>query len=252
MQFNNTGNIENGIIQGQEFWTRLGDTGISGDATLLAQFTGLTNRAFDRIMPRLLSLTDTVRFDDPNHTKRPVGTIDLTSGQYQYTVTADQESVEILNFAHVFILPTASATEYVELSRLRLDEPGAIQALSPNSSSTGVPAQFIERGNELTLTPKPNYSATNGIKIFFERVQSRFATTDTTKEPGIPSIFHELLALYPSRDWLLVHRNESAADRNLIGDIGVKIASIEEDLDTMIAKRNPMKRTLKPRVESCK
>ena len=45
MQFSDTTN-KNGIIQQIEFRTNLGDTGISGDATLLKQFTGQINDAY--------------------------------------------------------------------------------------------------------------------------------------------------------------------------------------------------------------
>jgi len=221
------------------FGTRMPDGEITG--TLLKQMTGRVNRAFDTIMPLILSYSDHIRWDDTNHSDRPFGTIDIVSGQHDYTITGDDNSLDILNLTGVRILTGASETEYKDVSRMLVSDPQVKDALVPNPSSTGIPTHFVEQGNSIFFNPVFNYSATAGIQLFFERQQSYFTSTDTTKEPGIPLIFHELLALHPALDWISVNRPE---DSNTIARIERRIASKEKELFDLISLRNPTKARL--------
>lgn len=241
-QFSDTTN-KNGLVQLFEFWTRLPDGTVTG--TLLKQVTARINSAFEKIMPILLSYSDNIRWDDTNHTDRPIGTINLVSGQSDYTVTTDANSLDILNLLNVRILPSATDTDYRELERLTMDDERVLSAMSPNSNDTGIPYAFVENGNNLFLYPEPNYSATNGIQLFFAREQSYFASTDTTKEPGIPKPFHELLALYAALDWSIVNRTN---DSNLLSLIRQRIEETEKNLKNFIDLRNParMRMSMKP------
>jgi hypothetical protein len=238
MQFSNTTTTKDGLIQTCEFWTRHPDAGISGAANLLIQFTARINRGFDRIMPRLLSYTDHIRWDDVNHTDRPVGTINLVSGQADYTISEDDNKLDVLNITAIRILESATGTEYATLERLTLDDPLALDAISPNPSVSGTPSYFLENNGTVFLYPEPDYSATSGIKLYFEREQSYFVSTDTIKEPGIPKPFHELLALYASLDWNCVNRTN---DISLKNELKERIFKMEKELDVMITRRNPTK-----------
>ena len=235
MQFSDTTN-KNGIIQAFEFWARLPDGEVTG--TLLKQITARVNAAFDNLMPLLLSYDDNIRWDDTTHSDRPIGTVDIVSGQNDYTITEDDNSLDILNIARVRILSSSSDTSYSELTRLRVDDERALRAMSPNSDETGIPTHFLERGNTIFLYPEPNYSATDGIQLFFEREQNYFSSTDTTKEPGIPKPFHELLALYPAYDYVSVNR---PSDTNTLNIIQQRIRMKQQDLEDLISKRNPVK-----------
>lgn len=234
MQFNLSATTKDGIIQGIEFWTKMPDGTITG--TLLKQFTGRINAAFDMVMPRLLSYSDQVRWDDINHTDLPIGTVNIESGQSDYKITEDDNSLDILNITNVRILESASGTEYKTLDRLHPDDERALDAMSPNPSVSGTPTHFLERGNIIFLYPKPNYAATNGIKLFFEREQFYFVSTDTTREPGIPKPFHELLVLYPALDWNVIYRSK---DVQLITELRARVLKKETALDDMISLRNP-------------
>lgn len=240
MQYSNT-TTKDGLMQKCEFWTGLGDAFITGNATLKAQFNGLLNSGFDRILPRVLSYSKSVRWDDTNHTDHPFGTLNLVSGQNDYTVTEDDNGLDIFNIVGVQILPSATSTEYLDLTPITSDHPFAERAMSPNPSDIGVPTHYLESNNTIFFYPEPNYNATAGAKIFFEREQSRFVVADTTKEPGIPKPFHEVLALYASLDWLLVNKPQNGT---LITRIEARIQRIEDELDAMIAKRNPQRRRL--------
>lgn len=233
--FSDTTN-KNGLIQRFEFWSRLPDGTVTG--TLLKQITSRINAAFEKIMPILLSYADNIRWDDTNHTDQPIGYVDIVSGQADYKFGEDDNSLDILNITKIRVLPSATDTDYVELERMTLDDPRAAEAMSPGSSNTGVPSHFLENGSRLFLYPEPNYAATSGIEMFFSREHSYFVSTDTTKEPGIPKPFHELLALHASLDYVSVNR---PTDTNTITIIRDKIQEMEKNLKNFTDLRNPTK-----------
>lgn len=235
MQFNDTSN-RTGIIQRIEKQTGLGDAGITGNSVLLKVMTQSVNNAYDEIMPLLLSYSDTIRFDDTNHTDLPIGTLNIVSGQPDYTITVDDNSLDILNITDVRILGSATATLYADLTRVTLDDPLFKDIMSPNTGDTGTPQYWLENNNTIFLYPKPNYNATNGIKIYFERIESYFVSTDTTKVPGIPRIFHSLLADIPSHEWLCENKPANTA---MITRLEAKIAMKKRQLSDIIATRNP-------------
>lgn len=235
MPFNDTTN-KNGMIQRFEFWTRHADGEVTG--TLLKTVTAGINLGFDRIMPRLLSYSDHIRWDDVNHGDAPIGFVQCNSGQPDYKITADDNSLDILNFVGVRILESASALEYQTLIRMLLDDPRAPDAMSPNPSVSGVPTHFLERGQFLFFYPVFNYTNALGIEITFEREKKVFVSTNTTEEAGVPQPFQELPVLYHARDWVAVNRSK---DRNLRNLIDLEILKQEQNLDDLIGLRNPTK-----------
>ena len=59
-------------------------------------------------------------------------------------------------------------------------------------------------GTSLILYPAPKaavVTSTNGLKITFQRDKVDFLSSDTTKMPGFPSIYHYLLPLKASETW---------------------------------------------------
>jgi len=247
MVFNATA-TKDGIIQTIEFWTRMEDAAISGNATLLLQMTGRVNAGFDTLMPLLLSFTDKIRWDDINHTDRPIGTVNIVSGQADYSFAEDGTDVsdggplDILNITDVRILQSSTDTEYKTLEKLTLNDEKALDAMSPNPSVSGKPTHYLEVNNTIYLYPEPDYSATSGLKIFFEREQHYFLSTDTTAEAGIPKPFHELLALYPALDWNVVNR---PTDTGLINELKLRIARKENEIRDMISLKAPTRNRLK-------
>lgn len=237
-QFNDTSG-KTGLIQMCEWWCRLSDGTITG--TLLKQFTVRINSAFEKLIPLLLAFNDEIRWDDINNTDAPIGYVNLVANQNDYKITVDADSYEILNITHVRILASATGTQYYELNRLTADDPRITSVLSPSTIQTGVPTYFVELGNTIYFDVLPTYSATNGIEIFFGRQQQYFVSTDTTKKPGIPLPFHELLALYASLDWVMVNRTD---DTNLITLLQQQISKRENDLKSFIALRHPTRATI--------
>lgn len=244
MQFSDT-TTKNGLIQECERWCRLGDAGISGNSTLLAEFTSRINSAFERILPTLLAYNDQIRWDDLNHTDAPIGYVNLVSGQNDYKIMVDDNSLDILNITHVRILTSATGTVYRELKRIDANDPMVASYLSPASTDTGIPSGFVELGNVIYFDVLPDYSATSGIELFFGRQQSYFLTSDTTKEPGIPLPFHRLLALIASLEWNEVNRS---SETNLLTILTREIEKQEKKLDTFINLRYPSRKKLTPKL----
>jgi hypothetical protein len=238
MQFSDTTN-KNGLIQECEFWTNLGDGAISGNATLLKQFVSRLNRAGDKIKPLVSFRGDKQGFDDTNHTDQPFGTFNLVSGTGDYQILTDDNSIPIVNFTDVMILDSSSSTEYRRLERMTLDDPRALRAMSPNPSNTGVPSAWLEVCNTIFFDVEPNYSATVGGKVFFERMDRQFTSGDTTQTPSISANFHYLYALHASDDWLSVFKSESTVT---IGKVRDEIKRAERALKAVIELRAPMRR----------
>lgn len=244
MVFSDTTN-KNGIIQEIEFWTGIGDAGISGDATLLKQMTSRVNQGFDRITPQLYAYSTHLKWDDQNNTDMPIGTFPLAAAQSDYTIAEDDNSLDILNIVGVQVLPSATATLYNDVEIISLDDPRAMECLAPTSTVTGPPTMVVVRGNTLHFNSNPGYVNSAGGRILFEREPSYFASTDTTKEPGIPKPFHGVLPLYAAYDWLVVNK---PSNDMLITRVEAQIAKREKALRDAINGRFRSSPIMRPRI----
>lgn len=242
MPFSDLTNL-NGIIQRIEQWTGLGNGAISGNSTFLKIMTSNVNEAFDRLMPLLYSFTDQLKWDDTNQTDQPIGTLDIVSGQQDYTIAADANSLAILNITNVRILSSSTGTIFYPLTEMTIDDPNAVQAMSPDTPYQGVPRWFLKRGNTIFLFPKPNYAVTGGIKIYFERQAVYFTAADTVKQPGIPRPFHGLLPLYVAYDWVVQNQPDNGTT---ITRLEAQILKRETSLRDAIRGRYPRHNTLTP------
>lgn len=242
MQFSDTTN-KNGLIQDCEFWTALGDAQISGDTTLLKVFTSLINQAEDQVYPLLVPYLKSLGYDDPNNTGNPVKTANIVSGTNAYTFSTDDNALQVLALSDVAILQSSSATQYGMLEKITRDDPDAPFYISPNSASTGIPSKVLILGKKVYFDVIPNYNATNGVKAFFSRQQTRFVSTDTTAVPGAPLPFHRLYSLYASHDWLTVNKPDNTA---LITRVEAKIAEKKRDLIAFVSAANPVSPRLAP------
>lgn len=235
MVFNDTTD-KAGMIQVFERLTRMPDGTVTG--TLLKQVTAQLNEAFEDIMPILLAYNDNLRWDDLNHTDAPVGRFNIVANQNDYKITVDDNSLDILNITHVRVFTSSTDTSYEPLERITADDPRVPEILSPDTSITGIPSAFLELGNRIYFDILPSYSSTNGGEIFFQREQSYFASTDTTKEAGIPKIFHKLLVIIAALEWTTVNRTD---DATLITRLEALRDRKMKELKNFVDMRNPTK-----------
>jgi hypothetical protein len=245
MFFNDT-TTKNGLIQLCEKWANLGDAGISGDSSLLARFTADINAAYDEILPLIFSSDAKWQWDDPNHTKYPLATTNLVSGQADYAIVADEQGNSVLEIRKLYVMDPSGIYREMQAVDAQTDIDAA-SILAEASTNVGTPRRYDKIGPSVFLDPIPNYAAAAGVRAVFSRTPSYFASTDTTKTPGIP-ILHQLLALIPSRDYVAIHKPENTV---LLQTINSKIAEEKGDLRNFLSKRAKDERTvLRGRVES--
>lgn len=197
---------KNGIIQLIERSCGFKDADISGNATLLAQFTGDVNVALDYIYACIFSVGGTWQFDDSNHTKYPILTTNLVASQRDYSFTTDEQSNLILDIYKVVIATSSAATTFQEIFPLDVQSQSNAdtEGFYDGTNVTGVPYCYDKTANGFFLQPIPSYSATGGLKVYFNREASYFTVGDTTKKAGFAGLFHEYLALRPS--WQYAYR----------------------------------------------
>jgi hypothetical protein len=191
---------KDGIIQQleQTLFGMDADAKISGNSTLLAQFTGLINQAVDRAFAIIFQADGRWQFDDRNHTDYPIITTNIVSGQRDYTFTTDGSSNLILEVHKVAILPSATATVYQEIEPEDIKDRTFSPYVANDTSATGTPIGYDKMANAIFLDPIPDYSATNGLKVYISREGNYFTTSDTTQMPGWAGLFHEYCVLNPA------------------------------------------------------
>lgn len=180
-----------GIIQIEEM-ALFGDNGymaISSDADRLYQFTALNNQALDRFVFLAMTADGRWQWDDSNYTDMSIATTNIVSGQRDYEFALDHLEIEK-------VLAMDNNGKWNVVTPIDEQDLVAKPYIENNSPNTGVPISYDKRGTTIFFNVIPNYSATAGLKIYFKRGASYFAYTDTTKKPGIPSIFHKYVPIY--------------------------------------------------------
>lgn len=223
MDFNNTTTLI-GLIQECERITNLGDGGISGNATRLKEFTARINNAYDRFYSLAFQYDTNWNIDDTNWGSDPVATTNYLEGINEYALTLFDS--EVLVVSQVF--GKDSTGVYQEL-KLQDDKENPI--IYRATGTTGKPKTFKMIGNKIFVDPIPDANTSDGLKVVFKRNGEKFASTDTTKDPGIPSLFHPYLAREASLHYLVQKRIPNVqAVSNLV-------ARDEEDIKTFFSNR---------------
>lgn len=237
MVFSNTTTLD-GLIQECERICLVGTAGISGSTNQLKNFTARLNQGLDRFFTVALTHDSQWQFDDTNYTDLPIGVANLVSGQQDYSFASDVLTVEK-------VMVKNSAGVWVEVSRTDYNDSDSGDLWKLTSGNSGSPVRYDKFANSIFLDPIPNYNSTGGLKVVFKRNASKFVSTDTTKEPGIPSLFHPYVARVASLPYLIEHNMDSLASINNL------ILQDEEKIKEFMGRRNrDDKGRLKANVES--
>lgn len=183
-----------GIVQLIE--DRTNTTSATTSSYSLATKTRDVNLAYARFQSLMVRASGRWQGDDTNQTDYPAIYFDLASGQQDYAFTVDASTTpnQMLDVHRVEIRD--SVGNWVLLKSFDIkDITVALEAWMPTN---GVPAWYDKTSNAVFLYPTPNYNYSRGLKIYYSRTPSYFITTDTTKQAGIPDMFHEYLVLRPS------------------------------------------------------
>lgn len=197
--FSNT-TSKSGLIQLIERNLGMADAFISGNATRLAQFTGLLNLGMDRVWSIIFEVATQSNPDDTNHTDYPIQFFNLVSGQREYSFTTDEDGNLITDIVKVAIKDSSGIFHEIP----SVDQQGRqnnnidVDSFIDGRNATGTPVRYDRTATGIFLDPIPSYNSTQGAKIFIKREGSYFATSDPTKKPGFAPSFHEYPALYAS------------------------------------------------------
>lgn len=201
--YNQTSSPYKGLVQfyEKEIGGNYGD--VSGNSEKLGEFTSRVSTALDNYLLLWAKNSGTWQADDINFTGDfSIITFNITSGRRDYTVTVDEDSNRIIDVSKVLILPSATATEYVELSPI--DELNTGSSAILVNSNTGTPHQYGKMGPAIFLDPVPNYSVSAGIKAVVNREGSYPTTSWTTQFIGVP-VFHEYFYKKPAFEYAKIH-----------------------------------------------
>jgi hypothetical protein len=193
--FSSTTN-KNGIIQQIERECGFDDGTITGNSTLMAQFTADVNMTLDEAWSIILPASGLWQLDDSNHTDYPIITTNLVSGQRDYSFTTDGSGNYILDIYKV-MCRVSETGEFRELTPIDQQSVNN-DSINNGLDQTGTPTKYDKTGNGIFLDYIPNYSSTGGLKIHINREASYFTVADTSKKAGFAGIFHQYLYLKPA------------------------------------------------------
>lgn len=212
MIYNDTTNNV-GIIQACEDYCGLGLTGISGDTNKLKEFTRYSNKSLKKIWHWIFTSQGIWKYDDSNETDLPQATADLTSGTGKYLLpfVANSPDATLLVLERVEIKTNNDV--WLRIPQIAdFEIPGAIEEFMKDNAAI---CYYRLIGNTLEFKPIPDYSKTGGIKVYFKRGVVNFVYTDTSKEPGFASPYHEAIAVGASLEWLRSKRPDSSTINHL-------------------------------------
>jgi hypothetical protein len=182
MKFNSTTD-KDGAIQFIESLCKLGDGGITNDTTLFKQITSYFNQSCRKVETALLRVDKNWKWDDFNYTDFPIATIDLVSGQRDYTLPASTSGGNASTLYKINKIRALGIDGlYYELFPL----PPTWEESHPGAGYDGTPLYYKLVGNSVRLSPRPltgNVTLTAG---------DDFTTADTTQQMGFPNAYHDL------------------------------------------------------------
>jgi len=161
------------------------------------EWTSEVNLADDNALQIILNVEGLIQYDDHSHSKYPILTLDLVSGQKDYHFTADEEGALVLDIYRVL---AADATgTFRDLTQTDQHTPLEATEYVDGLSHTGTPSSYdlIGGGVGIFLNPTPNYNYTKGLKVFVSRESVKFTDTDTNKKPSIDGRLHEWYVVDP-------------------------------------------------------
>ena len=171
-----------------------------------------------------LSSDDRWSFGDTNYTDLPVGSTDLVITQNDYSL--DVSMLKVLK-----VECKDANGDFIELQPI--DRNDVNQPLDTLYETDGTPQYYDKLENSIILYPAPDYNSVGGLRVSYQRDAVYFTAADTTKKPGIPSLFHKYIALKMAEPYLRDNKKENYVSvRNEIQKYE------EEKIPEYYAKRN--------------
>lgn len=210
LAFNDPTNYS-GIIQGCEDYCNLGTGGISGNSELLAKFTRHANVTMSKIWHWIFQAYGGWQYDDGNNINLPIATQNLTAGTSAYALPTDALTVRAVEF----IDSNGNWKRAMPITDEALRE---VETSSVAFTRSGDPVYYELLGTTIKLSPCPSTTQSSGLKVFFDRGSVAFEATDTTKQPGFASEFHNAVTVGASLEWMKPNKSTQGVFVNLTND----------------------------------
>lgn len=166
------------------------------------------NNAYEHVVSLIMRSDGAWQWDDTARTDLPIATTDLVASQQDYTLATSHLSID-----RVEVKDTAGNWHLLKQIDQQELKGERAYSLAEYQETAGTPLEYDVSGATVMLYPKPNYSQTNSLKIYFTRGPDLFTSADMTAgdtEPGFNSLFHELLPLYVAYDYAIANAQPSA------------------------------------------
>lgn len=192
IQFSDTTN-KTGLVETLARYT--GTQTATTSSYTLAEKTLDINNAYVHFISLASRAAGKQQIDDTNNTTLPLLLSNMVSGTANYSFKVDEAS------------PT---NQVLELQKLRIKDANGkwtdfLTQIDKNETDvsqyqdiTGTPEYYDLIGDNVVFYPTPNYNSTDGIEFTVTRTPIYFTTSDTTKKPGIPDMFHLYLVIRPA------------------------------------------------------
>ena len=145
------------------------------------------NQALDRYWKIVSDTAPKGTFDDTGRTSAPIETQNLVDGTNTYKIS--DFTNEVLQILKIAILKDDGETE-IDLIHEEFDDYNEfLQWYSTDVADKGEPTHWTVMGDYIYLRPTPNYSETNGLRAYINRVLSRYTYTTFTVTIASPAVF---------------------------------------------------------------
>lgn len=154
------------------------------------------NNAYERVVSLIMTCDGRWEWDDTNQTDFPIATTTITTDQQDYAL-----AVTHLNIIRVEIKDSnGNWSQLTPISQSDLKG----TSLTDFLKTSGMPVYYDKINSSVLLYPKPNYTQTASLKIYFQRPPALYTSgevTTGTKVPGFNSLYHNLLSLWAAHDY---------------------------------------------------
>lgn len=235
MDFSNT-TTNAGIVQDVDYLVN------STRATLpLTTIASSANRAMDEVISIILGSDGRWQFDDTNYTDLPIGTTGLVANQQDYSFDPEQIDVTRVevkdeNGNWRFLVPMdqkdLNPTSYAPLPSGTIGAgfgvDGQNYSLTDFMKVAGTPLYYDKIANSIFLYPKPSYTQSASLKVYFQRKPSYFVSTDTTKQPGFAKHLHRIISYKVAYDYAVAKLLTANKLQSLMNEIAKMEQRIRE------------------------
>ena len=185
----------------------------------VARLTRALDPAMQKVLRKLLILNGW-EVDDSNYSDMPVAKHNITANQQDYALAVTQhvlQRVELKDAGGNWSILTPIDQQDLKRDKKYPLAYGESTQTGAYQGTAGTPKEYDVRGTQLFLLPKPNYTQTNSLLIYFARGPLLFdfttgaftdSTGSTASSPGFSSLFHEILCLYMALDYCNLYKPE--------------------------------------------